>query len=111
MADDGSDTTRSAPGTWSTAPVSCWANERAASNVPAGQVVLAPLEPGVRHPLVDEDDDRRVGSEERAEGVGAGRDAGPVGLGDGRERGRAPEPPGELAPQRADLASRRRSAG
>ncbi len=57
----------------------------------ARQVVLAPLEPGVGHPFVDEDDDGGMGREERAESVGAGRDAGPVGLGDGRERRRAAE--------------------
>jgi hypothetical protein len=70
---------------------------------PAGQVVLAPLEPGVRDPFIDEDDEGRVCGEKRPERVGAGRDAGPVGLRDGRERRRAPEAPGELPPQRADL--------
>jgi hypothetical protein len=52
----------------------------------SGQVVFAPLEPGIGDPFVNEHDDRRVRGKEGAQGVRTGRDTGPVGFRNGPER-------------------------
>ena len=73
---------------------------------PAWEVVLAPLQPGVGHPFVDQDDDGSVCGEQGPQSVGARRDTRPVGLGHRSRTLGAAQLPGQARPIASGFRSR-----
>ena len=104
------ETTSSAPLTVRAASVSAWAKVNCVSNVPRGQVVVVVELARVGHPLVDQDQARRVRAEAARCSASPGLVPALVGLGDERVALRAAELPGQLAPERAAPSSRRASS-